>query len=268
MSNSILFSDPNFDDAISSKCELLIRIGLDTFSYAIINTELNKVEVLFEEQECNDLVAKFQEKLDQDKYLNISYKSVKIAIHTPNVVNIPLPIYHRDELEIYTQYFADTDFCTVLTRPLQQHQCVFSINSTIDDLLNDQFIDSKIYNGFHALIENQQSQHHTLIFDFSVKSFSVIYLKAGLLNFQQVYEFENAEEFNYYLLLIVSQLSISPTTTVLLSGIIHQTDNAYHCLSLYFSTISFNRINGLNTEIIDDMPSQYYVSLLALSACE
>ena len=109
----------------------------------------------------------------------------------------------------------------------------------------------------------------TLILDFTVASFTALYLKDNQVVFQQAYEIADSEEFNYYLLLMINQLIINTTeTAVQLSGIVHENDDKYNCILKYFKQLSFISIQGnLDQQVLDDMPAHYYSSLLALDLC-
>ena len=61
--NSILLIDPAFDTNTAVNCSLLVKIGIDTFSYAILDKETNKIIAVFDEQECEDVSKTLSERL-------------------------------------------------------------------------------------------------------------------------------------------------------------------------------------------------------------
>ena len=121
------------------------------------------------------------------------------------------------------------------------------------------------------LVLAAQNKQSTLLLDFTASAFQAAYIADEKLIFQHYYPIENAAEFNYYLLLIISQLRLNAAhTEVQLSGIVHEGGEYYRAVEKYFKTILFNLPPAKNTDqkILDDMPAHYYSSLLALDLCE
>jgi len=269
--NSILLIDPAFDPATASACNLLIKVGLDSFSYAIINKETNQVSAVFDEQECEDGAQKFAERLKTDSYLTLPYQEVKVAVHTENAIAVPNDLYTDDSINTHAQFFTETpvgDFYTQ-AQPHFGFTTIFSLPKTTNEALTG-FIDGKKYSQHAGLLALAEKINETaLLLDFSVGSFSALYIQQQQVVFQQCYEIENLDEFNYYLLLIINQLNINTKEANLhLTGIIHEGDDKCTCLLKYFSKADFIAAsNNLDQQILDDMPAHYYSSLLALDQC-
>jgi len=268
--NSILLLDTSFDPQTAPACNLLVKVGLDSFSYAIINKETRQVNAVFDEQECEDGIKKFTDRLKTDPYLSLAYREIKIAIHSENIIAIPNNLYNENELAAHTQFFMAPHSGNLYTQ--DQHHfgftTIFTLPKFIDELLNNDFSTSKRLQETAGLLLLATKIHETaLMLDFSVNSFHILYVNDQQIIFQQQYEIENIDEFNYYLLLIINQLGINKPN-VYLSGIIHEGDEKYNCLQKYFDTIYFTTAgDDLNQEVLDDMPSHYYSSLLALDQC-
>lgn len=270
-SNSILLIDPSFDPAAAPNCTLLVKVGLDSFSYAIIDKETNAVSAVFDEQECKSGALKFAERLKTDSYLTLAYQDVKVAIHTPNMINIPNDLFREEELSAHAQFFATPHSENVYahTQSYFGFTTIFSLPTPTEELLHN-FKGKKFQSTAGLLSLAEDKEETTLILDFTVTSFTALYLKNKQVIFQQCYEIENMEEFNYYLLLMVNQLQISTQDTkVHLSGIVHEGDETYNCIQKYFNHIEFiSALKELNQQVLNDMPFHYYSSLLALDQCE
>lgn len=270
--NNILLIDPAFDPAASSACNLLVKVGTDHLSYAILNKETKQVYVVFDEQECEDGTLKLAERLKTDPYLTLAYQEVKTAIHTPDSIAIPNEAYNENSLTTHSKFLTGANQSNLYTQSLDHFgfTTIFALPKATDQLLSTHLSNPKRYQhnaGLFALAENVIGT--ALFLDFSVGSFHALYLKDQQVVFQQCYEIENIEEFNYYLLLIINQLNINPKEThIHLAGIIHQEDEKYNCLLKYFTSIQFIDIdNQPEQEILDEMPLHYYSSLLALDLC-
>ncbi|WP_316785294.1 DUF3822 family protein [Pedobacter frigiditerrae] len=269
--NSILLIDPTFDPASASTCNLLVKVGLDSFSYAIINKETKQVNAVFDEQECDNGAQKFAERLKTDSYLKLPYQEVKFAIHTANTIAIPNDLYNEANLESHSQFFTESHSGNLYCQA-QNHfgfTTIFTLLRAIDKTL-EEFTYAKKYEQNAGLIQlAEKLDGYNLLLDFTVASFNVLFIKNQQVVFQQCYEIENTEEFNYYILLIINQLNINLQETALnLTGIINKGDEKYHCLLKYFSKADFISVDtDLNQEVLDDMPAHYYSSLLALNQC-
>lgn len=267
--NSILLIDPTFEPSTANHCSLLIKIGSKSFSYAIINNETSKVSAIYDEQECDDFTSKFADRLKTDPYLTLPYQEVKIAHHTQHIITIPDELFSGENVGVNAQYFPANHSSNVYV-DVQHYfgfKTIFSLPKTTEELLN--FASAKMFHENAGLLNQaEQLNAASLILDFTVGNVNVIYLTDNRVIFQQSYEIDDAEELNYYLLLMINQLKIDRTANIYVCGIIHENDQHYNCLSKYFDTIDFLTVsNDLDQEVVEDMPTHYYSSLLALSKC-
>jgi hypothetical protein len=272
--NSILFIDPKFDPDTAASCTLLVKVGVDNFSYAIINKELNKVVAVYDEQEVPDVSIKLSERINADPYFNLSFKEVKIAVSTTNIIDIPNEFYTNEVGKLQAKFFQQPYSETIYTTSHSNFNftSIFSFSSVIDGLINQSFANSKKYQQNTALLKLAENYTaNSLFIDFTVRSIQVLYLAESGIAFQQGYEIETVEEFNYYLLLITNQLAINfNETAIYVSGIIDQEDQKYICLQKYFNDIKFlSPVDfKLDQKVLADMPAHYYTTLLALDQCE
>jgi hypothetical protein len=269
---NILLIDPAFNPETSTFCNLLIKVGMDSLSYAIIKDK-NQVVAVFDEQECENCDEKLSELLKTDPYLKLNYKAVKISVHTPNFITIPNDLYNEADLTSHTQYFIEpcTENLYVQPNTTLELNSVYTFPHLINNIIQYNWGEAKkLPQATGLVLLSSLLTQNVLLLDFTVGSFHILYKENNKLVFQQCFQIDNVEEFNYYLLLIVKQLNIdTKNTNVYLSGIIHQGDNRYNCLHQYFTSIEFLKINSdLDQQVLDDMPAHYYTSLLALDLCE
>ena len=270
--NSILLIDPDFEPANSANLSLLVKIGADTFSYAIIDNEKKFVHAVYDEQECESGYQKLNERLKTDAYLKLDYKNVKVATHTPNVIFVPQELYNEDDVKVYSKYFVDANSNNVYVQPTLQQafNTIFSVPASAEKVIDENWGENIKLQQNAGLIELAANiKDDTFIIDFTVGSFQLIYVKQQQVAFMQSYEFEDIEELTYYLLLIVNQLNVNTAqTAVKVCGIIHEGDEKWNCLSQYFNQTDLLVLStDLDTNILDDMPAHYYTSLLALQQC-
>ncbi len=271
--NSILLIDPNFEPANSTNLNLLVKIGADTFSYAIIDNENKFVHAVYDEQECQSGYEKLKERLKTDAYLKLQYKNVKVATHTPNIVFVPQDLFNESDITLNTKFFAEADSQNVYVQPSPQQNIhtIFSLPQSIEKLINENWQDSiKLQQNAGLLELSTKVNTDSIVIDFTAGAFQFLYIKNGKIAFVQSYQFEDVEELTYYLLLLINQLGIDAKQIELKTcGIIHQNDDKWNLLAQYFKKVDFLLISSrLDTQILDDMPAHYYTSLLALQQCE
>ncbi|MEJ7558305.1 MAG: DUF3822 family protein [Pedobacter sp.] len=270
--NSIILVDPEFDLNSAHNCDLLIKVTTDNFSYAIIDTTANRLVVLYDQQESKNVVAELSDVLSNDPYLSISFQTIKASVYTRNTIAIPNELLDARNLNVYAKFFIPGQSEQLHLQGGEKFTSIFNLDHDMEELLITRFGISKIYDHTAPLfaLSGMQSNKH-LILDFTVGSFNGLLMDNGKLIFENYYETADAEEFNYYLLLMIKQLTIdTQTTKVYISGIIHEEDKKFEVIGRYFSAIEFLEPDAekLNGTILYDMPNQYYSGLLALQLCE
>lgn len=271
--NSILLVDPEFDPNTASDCNLLLKITGDSFSYAIIDKTSKQLKAVFDEQECTDLKTALTTALKQDVYLKIPFKDIKVSVYTPNTITIPDTLYADQDLNVYAKFFAEEQSATLYSRPFARFgfTSIFNLQLFTEEALNTYLVNAKRFEQNAPVLALAPATGNTvLLLDFTVGTVNALLMNDGRVIFQNTYEIADAEEFNYYLALMIQELALDTLTTeVLLSGIVHDEDGFYACLNKYFNLISFNLppAGDIDHAILDDMPAHYYSSLLALDLC-
>ena len=272
--NSIILVDPDFDVDSAGDCDLLIKVTADNFSYAIIDGSENRLVVLYDHQECTDVVGTLTAQIENEQYLSIPFRSVKASVYTRNAIAIPNDFFDADQLNTYAKFFSIRQADRLHLQRLEGRDftSIFNLTNPLESVFENRFASGKIFDHTAPLLSlSKKATGKQLTLDFTVGSFNAMLTEGQDLIFQNCYETEDLEEFNYYLLLMIHQLRLDrAATTVFLSGIIHDGDKKFEAIKQYFSKVEFNvhQANKLDVAILEDMPDQYYSSLLALQSCE
>lgn len=272
--NSILLVDPEFDPSTAPDCNLLLKITADSFSYAIIDKTTSQLKAVYDQQESDNISRDLSAKLKNDSYLNLPFKEIKVAVYTENSISIPNDLFDAQNLDQYAKFFTEEQSDNLYVRPFSSYgfTSIFTLHRFIDETLADSLLSCKLFDQVAPVLAMVKDQvHKSMILDFTAASFNVVITEGEQLIFRNYYEIAHAEEFNYYLLLIINQLQLNTKEmNVQLSGIIHENDHYYKCIAKYFKIISFNTplSDQVDHKILDDMPAHYYSSLLALDICE
>ena len=272
--NSIILVDPDFDVNSAENCDLLIKVTADNFSYAVIDASENRLVVLYDQQECENVVAALATILTEDSHLAIPFRNVKASVYTANTIAIPNDIFNAGQLDTYAKFFSEakSEQLHLQTIKGQPFTSIFNLDHDMEELLITRFGISKVYDHTAGLLASAKDpEGKRLTLDFTVGTFTAVLTENAEMVFGNCYDIADAEEFQYYLLLMVKQLNIdTKTTKVYLSGIIHSDDTKFQAIEKYFSQVVFNiPDNGkLPNIILEDMPNHYYSNLLALQLCE
>jgi len=265
--NSLLLVDPDFKADASVNYQLLLKITNDSFSYAVVDQDSEQVKVIFDQQACDDLPLVLQAAFASDRYLSQSYSSIKAAIHTSHFVFIPNEWFNADDLSLYANFLGSDGKIYSKQHEHLGFNTVFSLEETIQQKLPENAVVYPHSSPLLALFN--QLTGDALLIDFTASSFNVLFAKDKKINFQNHYSAETSEEFNYFLLLIMEQLSLTESVPVYLQGIINEDDNYYNTLLKYFNNLYFFLpAEKQHCELLADMPKHYFSGLLALSLCE
>lgn len=271
--NSILLVDPEFDPNTAPDCNLLLKITADSFSYAVIDKNSRQLKAVFDQQDCEDTVKELGLALKNDSYLRLPFREIKVSVYTPDTITVPNRFFNPQDLGSYTHFFSEEASGKLYTHPFARFgfTSVFKLEQFAEDTLNTYLYGALKYEqNAPVLALAPVAQNSSLLLDFTAGSFHALLLNKDKVLFQNNFQVENAEEFNYYLLLLIQELQLDTTAiNVLLSGIIHQEDDCYNCLNKYFHQIHFNLppADDIDHAILEDMPAHYYSTLLALDLC-
>lgn len=268
--NSILLLDPTFNQSTASACSLLVDIGRDSFSYAIINKVTKQAIAVYNEQECVNSLLTLTNLFKTDLYLNLIYDETIVAVFTEDEINIPNDLFDENSVELHSKLLKNNATINLYTQNNFGFTTIFGLNETLQSCISTQFNILKIYPHNAGLLTlAERSENSQLFLDFSATSFCALFVKENQLIFQKNYEISTLEEFNYFILLIINQLNLQDLEIeIQLSGIIHLNDYRHQCLQKYFDKIKFYTVNpDLDTNILENMPLHYYTNLLALAQC-
>ena len=265
--NSLLLVDPSFKADASANCHLLLKITNDSFSYAVVSKDAEEIHVIFDKQGCEDVQKELKSAFEAGSYLSLNYAAVKAAIHTSNFIFIPDEWFDDENLSVYSKYLGSDSKVYTKHNTKLGFNTVFCLDENVKAHLPEK---TNVFPQSEPLmVLFSHLADESLLIDFTAVSFNVLYTKDKKVVFQNHYESENAEEFNYFLLLMIEQLGLNEAVPVYIQGIINEDDEHYNCLLKYFNQLYFFLPAGKqHSELLDDMPKHYFSGLLALDLCE
>ncbi|MGV3686878.1 MAG: DUF3822 family protein [Daejeonella sp.] len=283
MNKLLYLSTSEVQSQLAVKCNLLVHIGMDTIRYAITDAFGTDLQVLAEydtgkPESPSELIKVIESLPESSKQFKYSFNKVKVSYDTFNYTFIPADLYEQDDEEVYAKFIRSEENTEVLVTNIRTADIknVSAIDSKLHQSISRIFHNPKIFNQASPFVEGTKKTLGTdrdsaLFIDFSAGQFQVAYLKTSKLEFYNIFEFANPDEFNYYLLHIIESLSLETgETKVIVSGKVSDTGEVYKRTQKYFPSMGFADANLLmkHSERFEDVPLHTYFSLIALDLCE
>lgn len=269
--------DEKFNPAQSREMELLIKITPKRISYAIVSDRENSLLLLYDAPIAQSVEDDLSDLLINNDYLRLPFAKIKASVQTLNFTFIPLQYYTRDNMSGYEQIIQASDDTKtfVSTINAESVNCVIALEMNTIAPLIGAFSLLRLLSQAEPLIQGglkvKSALRDKLVLQFNEDSFEVYAHIADKFVLYNLYAFENAEDFNYYLILVMQQLAIdADKTSIILAGDITTEDANYKRIEKYFSNISFADSSEFTTfsTHFNSIPKHKYFSLISLLLCE
>jgi hypothetical protein len=265
--------DDHFQSQHSGKCDLLLQLTSSRISYALFDKARDTIKAVFDAPitQENDLRGF----LTNDPLLNAHFHKVKISLQTFKFTFVPSDVYDEGSLNHYNKFIQAAPSTLSVSHILTQEiENIAAFDAETKSTLDSKFQHYCSVSSANPLIEAAAKIYNDskqLILNFTDNSFEALLLDEGKLIFYNIFTIQTAEDFNYFLLLVLQELQIDPKITVpVVCGQIDTTNENYHRLQKYFSIISFADIGLLinPSPVLEQIPSHRFFSLIGLNLCE
>ena len=282
MNSPIHLTDEEFNLDSSGDRHLLIHIADQSYSCAIIDKERSRLGVVVKKkfgQQAGSMNSseKLEIILSDNGYLKQDFQSVKISVETTAFTFVPEELYSDDDLPQYTKFMGASPDSVVLSSNIRPYGIanICAIDAAFGSKLRSVFRDPLIVSQANPFIAGIYSRIISgnpsgLFLNCCTDRFEAAVVQSGTLEFYNIFRTRTTDEFNYYLLSLISQLALDRSMAVTLSGEIQQEDENFMRLSKYFDNISFSdsRIMRNGSDVFKRLPSHEFFSLMSLDLCE
>jgi hypothetical protein len=275
------FADESFDLKLASEYHISIQVGLDGFSFCILDTNRKKYLVL---QHIPLIVGKLQflaKKIetifDQEEKLSTSYQSVSITFSTNKATLLPKAysdIRMIDSVAQFTNDIGRNEEIVVNDLPGFNQQLIFSYPKEIMNLLNKKFTEFHFKHKSVPLlasgVQQRNEKKNTLLINFEKKYVRMIVLKERQIALYNSFYFKTESDFLYYTLNICHTLQIDPEHDELLIGGYVADDSSYiRQLKKYVSNVYFLKPSAdfYYSNTFNKVQKHQFVSLLNTYPC-
>lgn len=236
------YYDPEFNADEAYGNGLLILITGDAFSFAVIQSDTNKILVWGEQYSLAELSR--PDILEQ--ILTAKYSSVKIGVQSLAFTIIPQELFEYNDLGQYAQFISKQAADTILVNKLDDDNfVVFKLDAAIADAVSVHFSVDMVYFAGKAWIAGvnfSRPYNQPLYVNAEGNILQLLYLNNGKLRFYNAFEFNNPDEVMYYIILTANELELNlDSTSVILSGDISVSDNKIHRINDLLPKVYFNQ---------------------------
>lgn len=280
----ICFIDKTFDQEQTNLYHLSIQIGLDGFSFAILDIPKGKYTVLksfnFFLKRPRLLFMKVKELWSQEEYLNLKYKSVEIIYSTEIFTLVPQAFFQTGTAEKYLGFNHELEKGYNIEKtllPKAEAWCLFAIPDNLKEFLSLKFPKATIKHTLFPLVERSLKENRNFSdrkqvhLNFYNSCFELIAISGTRLLFCNQFNFSGDSDVMYYVLNVFDQLKLSQDTTdLVIHGRFRQSDPLYQAFRQYLRKPVFARPASLFTYsyTFSLQPEHYFTSLLDLYKCE
>jgi hypothetical protein len=282
MKPQIQLIDPSFQSQSSEKCDLLIHIGSSGIAYAIINAGDKKLNILSEislpNNETETIINTLSDLIDNNDDLKMSYNRVIVCMESYKYTFIPSDLYSKNNLSAYAKLINPEVVEEIAVNEIKQFEItnIFSVNASISKKVLSSFPNATITHQANAFLNGSLTNlkdglSSQLFINIQDCNFEIALYFEMELQLYNLYEYKTIDEFNYFLLAIISQFHLNRiTTNAILSGKINPGEDLYLRIQKYFKNIKLANSDAMaeRNYIFHRVQSHTYFSLFSLVLCE
>lgn len=274
-------TDDTFDLNNAPEYHLSIQVGLDGFSFCILDIMRKKYIVLRHIPlvigKPQFLPKKMEAIFDSEQKLNATFQSVSVTYSTNKATLLPKSFPESDlfiKIASLTNDIGKNEDIGVNGLAGFNQQLIFSYPKEMLTLLNSKFTEFSFKHKSVPLLasagEQRNEKKNTLVINFEKQYIRMIVLKGMQMELYNSFYFKNEADFLYYTLNICHTLHIDPESDELLIGGYVADDSTYiRQLKKYVSNIYFMKppAGFTYSSTFDKVQKHQFVSLLNTYQC-
>ena len=279
--HEINWIDESFDLRLASEYHISIQIGLDGFSFCILDTRRNKY-VVFQHiplivGKLQFLPRKIETIFDQEEILNTLFKNVSIVYSTNKATLMPKEYSGSASFLKIASVTNDSNRNEDIRAdniPGFSYQLVYSYPKEIMTLLNKKYTEFKFSHKSIPFIasgvDQRTEKKNTLLINFEKQYIRMIALKDVQIALYNSFYFKNESDFLYYTLNTWQSLQFDPERDeILISGFVADDSSYIRQLKKYIGNVRFLKPSAdFNYgNLFEKIQKHQFVSLLNTYPC-
>jgi hypothetical protein len=257
------YTSDDLDLTSARNCTLLLQVGLNVFSYAVISGkqlmswgENYSLDELLEPHQLRDILI-------------ANYKQTITGLHTTGFTLLPQTLFDKDHVTEMARLLDITETEKIKVEDLDSHNTIiYKVDESVTSAIKTLYNQTAVYAdaGWIKVIARNYPLSTDLYLNLDSGTVSFVYFLSGRLRYYNTFKVKNHEELAYFCGLIAMELGIKPENTrLILSGDINTEDKYFTYLQEFFSEVITNSIQIL--DISSSSGSHKLLSLAALSLC-
>jgi hypothetical protein len=280
--HEINFVDESFDLKLASEYHLSIQLGLDGFSFCILDI-LRKKYLVFRNiplivGKLQFLPRKVEAIFDQEENLNANFQSVLISYSTNKATLIP-KTYSNPELisrfVALTNEISRNEEIRAENIPGFSYQVAYSFPKDLVSVFNRKYTDYRFMHKsvpfMATALEQRNDKKNSLLINFEKNYIRMIVIKGMQIALFNSFYFKSELDFLYYTLNICQSLQIDPELDeIMISGQVADDSGYIRQLKKYHHNLVFLKPSAGFTygKIFDKVQKHQFISLLNSYSCE
>lgn len=268
--------DPGFQSQHSAKCDVLIRIDSKHIGIAIVDQLQDQLRALLIRPIGLNADTELSSIFEGEAVLKYHYRKIKVSMRAREFVFIPSEAYQQTLLPVYSAFMSRQDEIHVTHLRAPRIKNVTSLDPVVQQRITGRFVNAHFFSQADPFLDaflkcHYKPMSHQLFIHFSDEVFDIALAEGKKILFYNVFENRTAEEFNYFLLLVLRQLKLtSGQVEVVVAGQISAGDERHVRLEKYFRTIGFAESGKLmkTSTPFAELETHRHFSLLGLNLCE
>lgn len=263
---------------------LSIQLGLDGFSFSVLDRELKKFLALESfslkgVETSIQFCKKLDEFAEQYPWVKNHFHKVYLLYETPKATLIPEPLFEKSERNLFLhlnhEVSAYEQIRSDYLKSIEAYQ-IYSIPDCLKYRVERHFKKAELFHFSTPLIEsliisNKNKEVSNKIFlNIRHQYLDIIILNEVGLKFFNSFYFTAPEDIIYYLLFVMEQLGFNPEDVDLrLMGNIRKFSKEYELLYTYVRNVSFEPRTGAfkYSYVFDKVPHHFFYNLFNVNVC-
>ncbi|HMO38718.1 MAG TPA: DUF3822 family protein [Saprospiraceae bacterium] len=248
MGRKVIFeiATDNIAGKVNPQCELSILVGMGSLSYCI--TDAQQQLLLLRDYDTSDFKV-LGEFFLQDEYFRQSYRAIRIAVAAPAFTFLPARLYNPAEKTTYLQHLTATDremaFRNDDIKTLAATN-VYALRRDTVETLQKHLPGARIFHIATAitagLLAHEALAAHTTSLHIHIHEgkLFLLLLHKKELQFVNVFSYQSARDFLYYVMLVFDQFKLDPEETpAFIAGQLIKDSEIYPLLYRYIRQLQF-----------------------------
>ncbi len=277
--------DKSFKESNTRNYILSVQVNLYGLVFCLFNPDKNKFIGLqayhFPHVETYDqLPSMFGQILNQEPWFAYPYKEVNALIENRFSTLVPQPLFDPNHKNLYlgfNQPFQENSRINYDQLKNIGAYMVYYASNPLVEKIKDFWANARILHISTALIEGLSANYknkfdeNTLFINVQNESFDLVYFNNKNLQFYNQFLFHTKEDFIYFLLLSIEQLSLNPEkVNLIMMGNIDKTSANYDMIFRYIKHFKFigDNKNYEYSYLLDQINKYHHYVLFNTLLCE